>query len=123
MIVDNVLKCIQSGDLDSKACRKVLANAEALAELREECQKPENEDKDVCEQLNLVPGLPTPSDTGGDGPLDPVTSGLPRAGHGATSEGWVGRDWSAKGPTMRELVKMYDPSLVALLVPGMVVSR
>ena len=27
MILDNVLKCIQSGDLDSKACKKVLNNA------------------------------------------------------------------------------------------------
>ncbi|MCW2843150.1 MAG: virulence factor Mce family protein, partial [Nocardioides sp.] len=34
VIVDNVLKCIQSGDITSKACQKVLSNAESLAQLR-----------------------------------------------------------------------------------------
>ena len=77
IILNNVLKCIESGDLDSKACKKVLSNAESLAKLREECAKPENEDKDVCQQLNTIPGLPTPSSTGG-GPLPSIT--LPRPG-------------------------------------------
>ncbi len=120
VILNNVLKCIQSGDLDSKACKKVLSNAESLEQLREECQKPENEDKDVCQQLNLLPGLPTPSSTG-DGPLGPITGAalaLPRTGFGPTAE------WSATdGPTMRQLSQVYDPALVSLLVPGMVVSR
>lgn len=120
VILNNIQKCLESGDLDSKACKKVLANAEALAQLREECQKPENEDKDVCQQLNLLPGLPTPSSTG-DGPLGPITGGalaLPRTGFGPTAE------WSAtEGPTMRQLSQVYDPALVSLLVPGMVVSR
>jgi len=121
VIVDNVLKCIQSGDLTSKACQKVINDAESLQELREECAKPENEDKDVCKQLNLVPGLPTPSSTGdgGDGPLDPITSGLPRPGYGASAS----YTWGDDGPTMRELMKLFDPALVSLLVPGMVVTR
>jgi phospholipid/cholesterol/gamma-HCH transport system substrate-binding protein len=29
--------------------------------------------------------------------------------------------WSRKGPTMRQLMKVYDPALVGLLVPGMVI--
>jgi phospholipid/cholesterol/gamma-HCH transport system substrate-binding protein len=121
VIVDNVLKCIQSGDLTSKACQKVINDAESLQQLREECAKPENEDKDVCKQLNTIPGLPTPSSTGGggDGPLDPITSGLPRPGYGASAN----YTWGDDGPTMRELMKLFDPALVSLLVPGMVVTR
>ena len=42
VILDNVAKCLQSGDPTSAACRKVLRNVESLAELREECQKKEN---------------------------------------------------------------------------------
>ena len=121
VILDNVLKCIQSGDIESKACKKVLKNLESLAELREECQKPENEDKDVCQQLNQLPGLPTPSSSSG-GPLDGITNGvgsaLQRSAFGPTD------DWSPRrGPTLRQLMDVYDPGLVSLLVPGMVVQR
>jgi hypothetical protein len=28
-----------------------------------------------------------------------------------------------RGPTMRQLTRMYDPALVDLLVPGMVIGR
>jgi phospholipid/cholesterol/gamma-HCH transport system substrate-binding protein len=118
-VVGDVLTCIQSGDITSKACQKVLANLEKLTKLREECAKKKNRDKDVCKQLNTVPGLPTPS---GTGPLDPITGILggglgriaPRAG-----VGWGGDDGAA-GPTMGDLSDVYDPALVALLVPGMV---
>jgi phospholipid/cholesterol/gamma-HCH transport system substrate-binding protein len=119
-VVDDVLKCLQSGDITSKACQTVLANLTKLTQLREECAKKKNRDKDVCRQLNALPGLPTPSGTGG--PLDPITSILgdglgalaPRAG-----VGWDA-DYGADGPTMGELADVYDPALVALLVPGMV---
>lgn len=115
VILDNVTKCLQSNDIDSKACKKVIANGEALLELREECAKPENEDKDVCREVNLIPGPPLPENTSGEGPLDPITSGLGRPGHGPTA------DWSAsRGPTMGQLMELYDPTLVHLLVPGMV---
>ena len=67
-----MLKCLRSGDLTSKACQKVLSNLTKLTQLREECAKKKNRDKDVCKQLNALPGLPTPSGTGG--PLDPITS-------------------------------------------------
>lgn len=118
-IIGDVLKCIQSGDLTSPACQKVLASPEKLAQLREECKKRKNRDKDVCKQLNTIPVLPTPSGT--DGPLDPITSGLPvgsaqRAGGGALTV----KTWGARGPTMGELMDLYDPALVSLLIPGMV---
>jgi phospholipid/cholesterol/gamma-HCH transport system substrate-binding protein len=52
-------------------------------------------------------------DGGGDGPTLPPLP-LPRAGYGPTD------GWSTRGPTMGDLTKIYDPDLVALLVPGMV---
>jgi phospholipid/cholesterol/gamma-HCH transport system substrate-binding protein len=53
---------------------------------------------------------------GGGGAPDPtdLPNILPRIGYGPT-EGW-----SARGPTMGDLMKVYDPDLVTLLVPGMV---
>ncbi len=51
---------------------------------------------------------------GGGGPTLPPIPGLPRAGYGPTES------WSTRGPTMGDLTKIYDPDLVALLVPGMV---
>jgi phospholipid/cholesterol/gamma-HCH transport system substrate-binding protein len=52
-------------------------------------------------------------DGGGDGPTLPPLP-LPRAGYGPIES------WSTRGPTMGDLSKIYDPDLVALLVPGMV---
>ncbi len=114
-VLNAVERCLRSGNPASRACQKVLRDANALLKLREECAKPRNEDKDICKQINLVPGLPTPSSTGGGGLPIP---GLPRAGFGPTS-----RQFSAKGPTIRQLTKMYDPDLVSLFVPGLVMSR
>ncbi|HEX6148845.1 MCE family protein [Nocardioides sp.] len=120
-VVGDVLKCLQSGDLTSKACTKVLANLQKLTKLREECAKKKNRNKDLCKQLNLLPGLPTPSGTGG--PLDPITSLLGGLGGGAPAQR-VGVGWDAgqgrAGPTMGQLSTSYDEALVALLVPGMV---
>ncbi len=117
-VVNDVLKCIQSGDLTSKACQKVLANAEKLAKLREECAKKKNRDKDVCKQINTIPGLPTPSGSGG--PLDPITTGLPLQAMERAGGTLAVKTWGPRGPTMGELMDLYDPALVSLLVPGMV---
>ena len=82
VILGNVLKCLQSGDLNSKVCKKVLASPEKLLKLIEECQKVENQDKDLCKQLNLIPGLPTPSGGGGGGGLPiPEIPGPAAAAH------------------------------------------
>ena len=81
VILNDVVRCLQSGDLTSKPCQRVLATPGKLLKLQEECHKPKNEDKDVCKQLNLVPGLPLPSNTGGGGLPIPIP-GLPRAGFG-----------------------------------------
>jgi hypothetical protein len=43
-----------------------------------------------------------------------------RAGVGAPPSGPI--DFGEHGPTMRQLMALYDPALVSLLVPGMVVD-
>ena len=68
VIIGDVLACLQSGSLTSPECMKVLALPEKLLKLREECAKQENEDKAVCKQLALIPGLPT-----NDTPSVPIT--------------------------------------------------
>ena len=73
IILSNVLQCLQSGDITSAACQKVLATPEELAHLKEECAKQENQDKAVCKQLALLPGLPSgspPAYVGPDRPAD-----------------------------------------------------
>ncbi len=126
VIVNDVLACLQSGSLTSDACRRVLANVQKLAQLREECARSENKDKDVCRELNAIPGLPSPPvpvpttlPTTLPTMLPPTVlpttllpTGLPRAGTGERSR--------VSGPTMSDLMDLYDPALVSLLIPGMV---
>jgi len=121
VILDRVTRCIRSGDLQSKPCQKLLSSVEGLLKLREACLKKKNDQTVVCRLLNQIPGLPgLPADglpsglpTGLPGASD-LTGlfGLGRAGAGPTS--------SAHGPTMRQLSRVFDPTLVRLLVPGMV---
>lgn len=121
VIVNNVLECLKSGNPLSEACLKVLNTPNDLLQLKEECKKQANKDKDICKQLNLVPGLPGVPTTLPTLPV-PTTlptvlptllrqPGAPRAGTG---------ERSVQGPTMGELMDLYDPHLVSLLVPGMV---
>lgn len=112
VILQNVLDCIASGNLGSAACLKVLKNAEALAKLKEICQEPANRNKAVCVAINTVPGAP-----GGGLPSIPGLPGLP--GLGRTMP-W--NDAAHGGPTMAQLQAVYDPALVNLLVPQLVVS-
>jgi phospholipid/cholesterol/gamma-HCH transport system substrate-binding protein len=114
VILNDVLACLRSGSLSSPECAKVLASPQKLLQLREECAKQENDDRAVCKQLALIPGLPT-----GDGmpTLLPTIPGLPRAGVGQQSRTL---DFGARGPTYEQLMALYDPALVSLLVPGMV---
>ncbi|MBD3944432.1 MCE family protein [Nocardioides ganghwensis] len=114
VVVNDVLACLQSGSLTSEACAKVLANLEKLTRLREECAKSENKDKDVCRELNSIPGLPPEPSLPIPSTLLPtlVPTGLPRAGT---------REEPRPGnPTMGDLMEAYDPDLVSLLIPGMV---
>jgi phospholipid/cholesterol/gamma-HCH transport system substrate-binding protein len=119
-ILGDVAQCLQSGDITSKACQKVLGDPQELAQLIAKCQKKKHEDNPVCQVLNALPSNPT------SGPLPSLsipTTLLPTLlGDG----GVVGLNRTAfgpRGPTMRQLSRMYDPALVDLLVPGMVMTR
>jgi phospholipid/cholesterol/gamma-HCH transport system substrate-binding protein len=113
-VVNDVLACLQSGSLTSEACAKVLANLEKLTRLREECAKAENKDKDVCRELNSIPGLPPEPSLPIPSTLLPtlVPTGLPRTGTDEKPR--------PGNPTMGDLMEAYDPDLVSLLIPGMV---
>jgi phospholipid/cholesterol/gamma-HCH transport system substrate-binding protein len=129
VIVGDVLACLQSGSLSSPECQKVLATPEKLHKLREECAKQENKDKAVCKQLALIPGLPT-ADSSLPIPLPtlstllPTIPGLPRAPVGRSiGDQRQPVDFGERGPTVRQLMALYDPALVSLLVPGMVLDE
>lgn len=124
VILGRVARCIASADITSKPCRKLLASVESLARLKDACLKKKNEKTVVCRIVNQIPGLPhlpggeLPSEIPTELPslpgLDDIL-GLGRAGVGPTT--------SAQGPTLGQLSKVFDPALVRLLVPGMVVTR
>jgi len=107
VILSNLTKCLQSGDLTSTACKTLLATPEGILKLKDACHEPANVDKDVCKQLNMLPDLPSSE-------LPPLLpSGLLRPPAGPTQAG-------PSGPTMGDLMGYYDPDLVSLLIPGMV---
>jgi phospholipid/cholesterol/gamma-HCH transport system substrate-binding protein len=116
-IVGDVVKCLQSGDITSKACQRVLSDPQKLARLITKCKKHKNKNNPVCQTLNSIPSLPT----GGTGvpTLTLPTSAIPTV-LGAPTARRVA--FGPRGPTMRQLSRMYDPTLVSLLVPGMVVT-
>ena len=116
--LSDVQKCLQSGDLTSAACRKVITDANLLERLRNQCEKPENADNPVCDlfdpapenplpslpPLPEVPGLPLPSPS--------LPGGLLRPGFGSSSD-----DGGGSGTVSPS---RYDNELAALLVWGMV---
>jgi phospholipid/cholesterol/gamma-HCH transport system substrate-binding protein len=100
----------------------VLSTPQALARLKEICQEPANRNKTVCVALNTVPGLPAPPGglpSGAPTSLPTSLPSLPGLGRSATGP-W--HDAAQGGPTMAQLQSVYDPSLVNLLVPPMVVG-
>ena len=113
VVLSRVLRCIASGDVTSKPCRRLLTTVDGLTKLKKACLKKRNEKTVVCRIVNQVPGLPNLP--GGDLPSLPVLGdllGLGRAGAGPVDP--------ARGPTLGQLSKQFDPALVRLLVPGMV---
>jgi phospholipid/cholesterol/gamma-HCH transport system substrate-binding protein len=117
VVLDRLTRCLRSGDLNSKPCRKLLGSVQGVLELQQACQKPKNRDTALCRQLAQLPGLPqlpgAPAGPGGTGGIDlPGGLGLGRAAVGPTQD--------ARGPTLGQLSKAFDPALVQLLVPGMV---
>jgi len=72
-VISDVQKCLDSGDLASKACQKVLDDAELYKKLKKACKKDKNKDNPVCQAVVLLPG-----DDNGDGLPDlPGVPGVP----------------------------------------------
>jgi phospholipid/cholesterol/gamma-HCH transport system substrate-binding protein len=57
-VINDVQKCLQSGDLTSAACKKVLADVDLLTQLRKKCQKDKYVQNPVCVVVNTVPNVP-----------------------------------------------------------------
>jgi phospholipid/cholesterol/gamma-HCH transport system substrate-binding protein len=57
-VLTDVQKCLQSADLASAACTKVLADVDLLTSLRNKCQKDQYRTNPVCQALNAVPDVP-----------------------------------------------------------------
>jgi phospholipid/cholesterol/gamma-HCH transport system substrate-binding protein len=57
-VLTDVQKCLQSADLTSAACKKVLADVDLLSSLRAKCQKERHRSNPVCQVLNTVPDVP-----------------------------------------------------------------
>jgi phospholipid/cholesterol/gamma-HCH transport system substrate-binding protein len=117
-ILGDVAACLQSGDITSKACRKVLGDPQELLRLLAQCKKKKHDNNPVCQVLDALPSIPT------GGPLPSLsipTSLLPTllGGNGGLL-GVQRTGFGPRGPTVRQLTRLYDPALVELLVPGMV---
>ena len=117
-IVNDVLACIASGDLNSPECLKVLSTVQGLLALQEECKKAENQDTAVCQALNAapLPSLPTAVEPtlGVPSITLPILPGLGRAPVGTLDT------YGPRGPTLGQLMDRYDPALVSLMVPALV---
>lgn len=57
-VLDAVQKCLQSGNIASKACQKVLGDLDLLTKLKAECKKQKYKSNAVCVVLNQVPDVP-----------------------------------------------------------------
>jgi phospholipid/cholesterol/gamma-HCH transport system substrate-binding protein len=77
----------------------------------------------VCQALAALPSVPT------GGPSVSLPTGVLTSllGNGVLRDGsHLGArraSYGPRGPTMRQLTRLYDPALVDLLVPGMVMTR
>jgi phospholipid/cholesterol/gamma-HCH transport system substrate-binding protein len=121
--VDKLVKCLQSRDITSAACREVLKDPQLYKRLKEECAKPERKDNPVCKVVNplptpgpgelpQIPGVPLPTAT----PEQPLPS-IPGLGLGRAPYGGGG---GSGGPDGVSTDKRYDSELAPLLVWGMV---
>ena len=57
-VISDVKQCLQSQDITSAACRKVLADADLLQSLRKKCQLTKYANNPVCTIVNSVPQVP-----------------------------------------------------------------
>ncbi len=86
-VLNGIQKCLESGDITSKACRKVLNDADQYNKLKKACKKPKNKDNEICVVINTLP-----DDDDGDGLPDiPGLPDLPGV-FGAFDAGLLGID-------------------------------
>jgi phospholipid/cholesterol/gamma-HCH transport system substrate-binding protein len=57
-VISDVQKCLQSRDITSAACQKVLGDIDLLTSLKKKCQKADYADNPVCTVLNTLPAVP-----------------------------------------------------------------
>ena len=57
-VLSDVQKCLQSLDITSQACQKVLADVDLLTSLKKKCKKDRHAANPVCTVLNTVPDAP-----------------------------------------------------------------
>jgi phospholipid/cholesterol/gamma-HCH transport system substrate-binding protein len=57
-VLGAVAKCLQSGNIASKACQKVLADLDLLTKLKKQCKKDKYKTNPVCTVLNTLPDVP-----------------------------------------------------------------
>jgi len=57
-VLNDVQKCLQSLDITSKACQKVLGDLDLLTSLKKKCKKDKYKTNPVCTVLNAVPDVP-----------------------------------------------------------------
>jgi phospholipid/cholesterol/gamma-HCH transport system substrate-binding protein len=57
-VLSDVQKCLQSLDISSKACQKVLSDVDLLTSLKKKCQTEKFRTNPVCTVLNTLPNLP-----------------------------------------------------------------
>jgi phospholipid/cholesterol/gamma-HCH transport system substrate-binding protein len=119
VVVNNLVKCLGSLNLQSPSCRALLNSGFTLLNILNECKKPANKDAALCQTLNQLPGLggllPGTGASGGGNPIGDLLGslGLGRAapgGHLATKPARFSYD---------DLGVLYDKSLVELLVPAL----
>jgi len=57
-VLTDVQKCLQSGNISSPECKKVLGDLDLLNKLKKQCKKPKYKTNPVCVVLNQVPDVP-----------------------------------------------------------------
>lgn len=118
-LVPLLTQCLTSGSLTGAACQQLIGTVQGLDRLKSACLEPANKDTALCSALNQLPGLPALPGTE-DLPSLPVLGDLLGRGRAPTGPTATA---SQRGPTMRQLGRAFDPTLVRLLVPGLVSAR
>lgn len=122
--VNQLLQCLSSGSLTSAACQAFIGGVgnlvTALTQIKAECLKAPNRDTALCKGLNVLPGLPQ---VGGTPPSSGSSSGAGGLLGGSVIPGLLRATPDLRvhqqGVTLGEMKALYDPTLVALLMPGL----